>query len=226
MKISLNIFTNCTSYAPSTDIIENTYSSFVDVFGGNYETTIFIDSHPNMNVCEKYKNNIINKFPKSKVVRTNSLSDGYIKAVKQYDSDYMFMLEHDWIFIKENIKHSLEDICQLMLENKLYHFRFNKRSNQIAGWDRTLEEVKTDNIHYCITHNMSNNPHIIDRKKYNDIILQYIRIRPSSKGIEEELNAQNKFFSCIYGGLNYPATINHVDGRKLDKLKFKKGRYR
>jgi len=77
-----------------------------------------------------------------------------------------------------------------------------------------------------MTHNMSNNPHIIDRKKYNDIILQHIRLRPSSKGIEEELNAQNKFFSCIYGGLNYPATINHVDGRKLDKLKFKKGRYR
>ncbi|HOD62373.1 MAG TPA: hypothetical protein PKG96_09780 [Bacilli bacterium] len=225
MKISLNIFTNCTSYAPSTDIIENTYSSFVDVFGGNYETIIFIDSHPNMNVCEKYKNNIINKFPKSKVVRTNSLSDGYIKAVKQSDSDYMFMLEHDWQFNKPLIKHSLEEICEIMQKNNIYHLRFNKRQNIKAGWDTQFTPTDVNGFKCCISNNMSNNPHIIDRKKYINEMIKYLKILPGSKGIEEELNKTEKYFSYIYGPENYPATVTHLDGRRDDKVRrVKKGR--
>ncbi len=211
MKISLNIFTNCTSYAPSTDIIENTYSSFVDVFGGNYETIIFIDSHPNYKQGKYYIEALEKLFPV--VIKTDSLSDGYIKAVNNTDAEFCVMLEHDWQFNKPLIKHSLEEITAVMSVGNIYHFRFNKRSNIIAGWDIGLKEIIAPGLIYCETSVLSNNPHIIDVKKWREICLPLVRIKPGSKGIEENLTYVG-LTGAIYGGLEYPQTVIHQDGRR------------
>jgi hypothetical protein len=56
--------------------------------------------------------------------------------------------------------------------------------------------------------------------------MKYIKIKPGSKGIEEELNKTGKFESCIYGGFNYPATVIHSDGRRCDKKINKKAVFR
>lgn len=217
MKISLNIFTNCTKYAPSIEIISQCYKSFCRIFGNDIEKKIFMDVNPNQEKAEEYFKKLRDYFRCSHFIHTQSLSDGYIASINSSDSDYLFQLEHDWLFIADKINHSLFEICEIMERYNLYHFRFNKRQNIPAQWDKTLKEVDTGNMRFCITPNLSNNPHIINVKKYKDEILQHIKIKPGSKGIEEEINNQGQYFGCIYGGMNYEATVKHIDGRRLDR---------
>ena len=216
-SISLNIFTNCTASAPSTDMIERTYKSFCETFG-EIKPTIWCDMHPNIKMAESYIKNLLNLF--SYVNMTSSLSDGYLNSIQNPNNcDYLFQLEHDWLFNKDLIKHSLTEIIEVMDMYNIYHFRFNKRTNRPAGWDKYMNEQKITNeqhdyaLAFCRTNNISNNPHIISRKKYLDEISKHVKILSGSKGVEEELNAIGKYESCVYGPAGYPATITHQDGR-------------
>jgi hypothetical protein len=211
MKISLNLFTNSTLSAPRTDIIERTYKSFIDTFGDNYPVTVYCDPHPNYKQGKYYLEALEKLFPV--VHKTDSLSDGYIQAVNNTDADFCFMLEHDWRFEKPLIKHSLEEITAVMSVGNIYHFRFNKRSNIIAGWDIGLKEIIAPGLIYCETSVLSNNPHIIQVKPYREKCLPLLQVKPGSKGIEENLTHCG-LTGAIYGGLNYPATVKHQDGRK------------
>jgi len=213
MKIELNIFTNCSQHAPKTDIIEKTYLSFVKTFG-YHDYKIWLDKHPEGDRLFEYENNLNFKFG-GPINITESLSDGYIQAIQQSDADYLFMLEHDWIF-NDNIRHGLTAFTQSMRCQNLYHLRFNKRKNEPIKWDNTLTEFGLGaNLRLCKTPVLSNNPHIIDRKKYLDFIeLEYIVTMPGSKGLEEIISKQTHLNGAIYGPLGYPATVTHLDGRK------------
>lgn len=209
MKIELNLFTNCHRSSPDIGIVKNTYDSFVKTFG-EIQTTVYMDIHPFVDNAAQYYKNLKAIFPD--VISTTSLSDGYVKSIKNSDSDYLFQLENDWHFNTENINHSLEQIINFMSVVGCYHFRFNKRSNVIAGWDKMMNESEFMGIKFCASNNLSNNPHIIDRKKYLSDFMDYIKIVPGSKGIEEQLNRYG-LSTCIYGGHGHAATINHTDGR-------------
>ena len=221
--ISLNIFTNSTKFAPDMSVIRKTYDSFINIFGSTYDfaTTVYLDSHPYIEKARNYYNELNTFF--TTVKYTGSLSEGYLESIRTAKTDYIFQCEHDWQFLP-TIKHNLEDIMYVMEERGIYHFRFNKRANNIAVWDKKMIEREMfidaypsdpsrDMFSYCLSNNMSNNPHIIDVKKYRDEIAKHIIIRPGSKGIEEELNKQGKYESAIYGPLGYPATVRHLDGR-------------
>lgn len=211
MKPELHIFTNCTATAPKADIIKKTYQSFISTFG-DIKTTVWVDSKPSVNAYEKYLSNLKTIFQDIK--KSESLSDGYIKAIKTSDADYLFMLEHDWTFNTDLIKHSLNEIIQIMDKNGIYHLRFNKRINLPIKWDTVIEEMDFDGFMCCKTPIMSNNPHIINRKKYLEFIdKKYVKIMPGSKGLEEELRKQKNLHGIIYGPVEYPATITHLDGR-------------
>lgn len=219
--IKLNIFTNSTASAPSTDIIEATYRSFLRAFCKRPEEmrpTIYLDSHPNINASRKYAARLYKLF--GDLVEVESMSDGYMRSIKYSKDDYLFQLEHDWQFEEKFIRHSLAEILTVMQGHDIYHFRFNKRENKIAVWDKRMDEQKYANgngtliMKYCESNNLSNNPHIIDRKKYVDELGKYIQIVPGSKGIEEKLNAVGGLVSCVYGPLGYPATVTHLDGRR------------
>lgn len=214
MRIELNIFTNCTKSAPNTQTILKTYNSFCNTFG-KIPTTIWCDPNPNKNEYNRYINNLKKYFPIIK--KSLSLSDGYIKSILSSKSEYMFMLEHDWIFNKTYIKHFLPELIKMMKENGIYHLRFNKRKNIVAGWDRWLKEFQPNNFDMkcCKTPIMSNNPHIINRIKYLEFLKKgYIKTFSGSKGIEEQLKKINGINGVIYGELNHNATIYHIDGRK------------
>jgi hypothetical protein len=212
MKISVNIFTNSTLSAPRTDIIRRTYDSFCDTFGHEYPVTVYCDPKPNFKMSKFYFEELQKYFPF--VYKANSLSDGYIKAVNSpYNEDFMFMLEHDWQFNKQLIKHSLEDICQDMKTAGIYHLRFNKRQNIVSGWDIGLKEISIYGLTCCKTSCLSNNPHIIDVKKYREKCLPLLQIKPGSKGIEENLTHVG-LTGAIYGPKDYPATVHHIDGRR------------
>lgn len=211
MKLQVNIFTNSMLSAPHTDIIEKTYQSFIDTFGDKYNFAVYCDSHPNYKMFKYYFEALEKIFPE--VHKTTSLSDGYVKSVNDADADYLFQLEGDWEFNKNLIKHSLEEICHVMEAFGAYHLRFNKRANIISGWDIGLEECSFDNFKFCKTSCLSNNPHIIDVKKYREKCLPLVQVKPGSKGIEENLTHCG-LTGAIYGGLNYPATVKHQDGRR------------
>lgn len=215
MKLNLNIYTNSHASAPSILLVQKTYRSFCDTFG-KIKPTIYCDIHPNVKTSKKYIQNLKNQFSDVRV--TSSLSDGYVQSIKDSTNDYIFQLEGDWIF--HNIKHSLKEIIAIMERDNLYHFRFNKRSNHIGGWDKVLKPREN----YVLSNNLSNNPHIINRQFYIDNLLKYIKIVPGSKGIEEELNKLNIYESAIYGQMGDPATITHLDGRGVNKNYDSKGR--
>ena len=64
-----------------------------------------------------------------------------------------------------------------------------------------------------MTNGVSNNPHIIDRKKYIKEALRFVEISKKSQGIEKQLSNRG-IRAAIYGGKNYPATILHKDGKR------------
>lgn len=217
MKISLNIFTNCTNSAPDTDMIKKTLHSFWDSFEP-IPLNIYVDENPNRDKFQEYYKNLSELFPEIKITKTNSLSDGYIRSIQNSKDDYLFQCEHDWLFNNDLIKHSLEEICYMMNKNDIYHMRFNKRSNIPLLWDSKLVEKSSIlekrclKFMYCETPCLSNNPHIVDVKKYHKKCLPFLKLEPGSKGIEEHLTNKG-LTGCIYGEAGYPATIIHQDGR-------------
>ena len=203
--ISLHIFTNSTVNAPSTKHIDETYQSFLDVFG-EIHVTVWCDPNPNVEKSQKYIKNL--KFGTINV--TKSLSDGYIRAIKENNDEFMFMLEHDWTFLE--ITNSLDDLCKQMNEGKLTHLRFNKRRNDPVKCDTWIKQKDGSFFSYCLTPCVSNNPHIIHRQRYIDTALPHIRLKSGSKGIENQL--YNKGVnSAIYGPIGLPKTVHHLHGR-------------
>lgn len=208
-SIELHIFTNSTVSSPLTNLIKYTHNSFLNCFKKDLKVTVWCDPKPNVEHSTQYIKNLNLEFPVVNI--TESMSDGYVKAVKASSSDFLFMLEHDWKFLP-TINHSLDEILSIMKEDNLLHFRFNKRQNVAKKMDKTLVEVHKKNFSYCITPGLSNNPHIISRKLYIENALQYVNIKPKALGIEKELS-NSPLNGAIYGPINYPSTIEHTDGK-------------
>ena len=209
--IELHLFTNSTVNSPSTTHIEETYQSFLDTFKANMKITVWCDPNPNTNFSKEYSEKLSKLFPK--VVPTVSLSDGYTKAVRSSDCDFLFMLEHDWIFLP-TITNTLEEILDQMQDDKIMHLRFNKRQTVVKLSDKFLTEKKGKSFSYCVTPSVSNNPHIIARKLYSKKALKYLQSTNGSKGIEEVLSSQKEILGAIYGPLDYPKTCEHINGRQ------------
>jgi hypothetical protein len=214
--IELHIFTNSTINSPSTEIIEQTLKSFEIIFKTKLNATVWCDPNPNLEKSEEYINALKNIF--SVVNISSSLSDGYVKSIKQSQSDYLFMLEHDWEFLP-SITHSLEEIIFEMNEQGHMYMQFHQHTNnEIIGREELKERARLKELPYkvvphCFSTHVSNNPHIIDRKKYTENALKYINIRKGSEGIEWELIRSRKITGTIYGPLYHPKTIKHLNGR-------------
>jgi hypothetical protein len=209
VNIVLNIFTNSTESAPDTSTLDKTYRSFVQTFG-EVPVMVWFDPHPNQRQASAYLGRLRRSFPRIATVK--SLSDGYVQSIHHTSAKYLFQLEHDWVFTG-HIKHSLAEILDVMLRDEIYHFRFNKRSNVVAGWDKRMTEQGAS-LKYCVSDNLSNNPHIIARDRYANGLARHIAVVPGSKGIEERLRRVGGLVSCVYGPGGWPATVRHLDGRK------------
>jgi hypothetical protein len=178
------------------------------------EPVVWCDPHPKVNKYLHYRNNLKKKF---KIIHeSQSLSYGYIKAIRSSNADYLFMLEHDWIFKQEFIFHNIHQIVFAMQEAGIYHLRFNKRANIIKrGFDSSLTERRHGDFVYCKTPFLSNNPHIIERKKYLEFIAAgLIKIDTGSLGIEQVISKNPQTWGAIYGPKNYPQTVEHLDGKR------------
>lgn len=204
--IRLNIFTNCRKDS-DINIIKGTYDSFVGTFG-TLPLTIYVDPNPNTKHFPRYLREL-QRFD-AEVIQTKSMSDGYVISLKSKE-DYLFQLEHDWNF--QNINHSLEELISLMERDDLSYLRFGSRENlqtpHMENYQTFLREKESHGIHYCETDNISNNPHIINKKKHIKKIVGKIEVRTSSFGMEEFLSKRG-IIGAIYGGLGHPPTIKHT----------------
>lgn len=208
-EIELHIFTNSTINSPSTEHIEKTFDSFRDTFKIDIVPVIWCDPNPNKSKSKSYLKNLKNKF--DVVNESTSLSDGYIRAIENSKSEFMFMLEHDWRF--ERIDNSISEILEVMRAHEIMHLRFNQRSNIVHKSDKYLVEKSSKFFKYCLTPSVSNNPHIINTRLYKEKALPFIQKNEGSYGIEEVLGEIDEIEGCIYGGIDNPKTIVHTDGR-------------
>lgn len=215
-KIQLNIFTNSTKQnSPSTYHITKTYESFKDTFGDDIPTKVWVDPHPNKKSSEEYIKKLREIF--NDVNITNSLSDGYIKAIKSSDFDFLFMLEHDWIFTKK-IKTDIYTILKQMETSSIIHFGFCKsKLVEDNKYHKYMKEVKGELFDYCVSPFLSNNPHIINRKLYFEKALPYLKLSKRYYGIEQELQKIEHLESALYGYYGYEPTVEHINGRKQIK---------
>jgi hypothetical protein len=209
-SIELHIFTNSTVNSPSTDTILETYNSFLNTFGELNNVTVWCDPNPNIKKSKKYISELKKIF--SSVRKTKSLSDGYITSIFESNSEYLFMLEHDWKF-NDNILHTLDQIMYYMEKENIWHLRFNKRRTEIKNTDWYLRQCGDKDFYYCLTPSLSNNPHIIHRQTYVEKALPYLEKDQGSFGIEETLNLKRDLTGAIYGHLYYENTITHLDGK-------------
>lgn len=212
-SIDLQIFTNATINAPSTDIIEETLESFEKIFKTKLDTTIWCDINPNIEKSKEYVDKLKIIFPNINI--TSSLAEGYLKSLNNSQSDYMFMLEHDWKFLS-TITNTLEEIIFDMEDQNLWYLLFNKFHNFDKSHHAPIGEViKGKYIYYYPIDRISNNPHIINRTLYLKNVSNYIRTnRKGALGIEQELTA-SPLIGAVYGTLDTKATVHHTNGKKL-----------
>lgn len=214
MKIELHVFTNCTEHISIHQPIFETVASFRETFG-EIKTNIWLDRSPNHKDSRTYLKSVVKEFSNVKI--SQSLSDGYIRAVKDSDSDFLFMLEHDWTFNKHLIRHTLDDICKVMTDDGIHHFKFSMVDNSVVKsesnhWQYPIQYVN-GSVPYHTVRSASNNPHIINRSLYLRDLMSRVRVGPGSFGIEDYLNRVDSAKFAVYGGPDLAATINHTDGR-------------
>lgn len=215
--IELHVFTNSTyKNSPNTKIIQKTVRSFTESFGLP-QPIVWCDPNPNTGRSAEYIKNLKHLYGKVNI--TTCLSDGYIKAIKSSNSEYLFMLEHDWQVIEKT--DSLYKIIEMMENYKITHLRFNRYENlAIKVESDYIEDV---NGEFCKTHYVSNNPHIIHRERWIKEALPHVKIEDRTKsnpslqvgslGIEQNLINKN-VNAAIYGPYGYKPTIKHLDARK------------
>lgn len=214
--VALAVFTNCTNDILTAPTIHKTLRSYFNVLKPNHETVkIYCDPYPN----EQYITDYLKDLKKTgfDVTITKSLSDGYRKAL-DLNADYLFMLEHDWLFIKERITHKLDEIIKIMERDNLWFMGFNRLMNDESLNDTKWQTYFHKRTHeYCLTDRVSNNPHVINRKYYLEHIAPLIDWTVKGAGYIEQRLQKNGHEVAIYGNFGLEPTLIHLDGRKGGK---------
>lgn len=219
MLIELHIITNCIKSAPDPLFIKLTHDSFVSVFG-DIPTIVWCDPKPRPEVYDQYVANIRAAITND-VRRSGGLVDSYLGMITESCADYIFCLEHDWLFNEETINHSLDDIVRCMKHHGLYYLRFNRSPVLVRGMVKWAKERISPILTYCMTNCWSGNPHIIDRRQCLALNIPG-RVESRTPGItmEKALTRDAALECAVYGGKKHPPTIFHLDGRSGDPKPF------
>lgn len=212
----INVFTHCSANGgPQQASVA--LRSFEDVFGKVGHSSVWIDPALFPDRVGEYERELDGVF--DSVNRSSGLADGYCRAVQQAQCRWVVMLEGDWLFIKENISHSLIEMLKTMDKCQIAHWRFNKRTNAPKAWDTWLRPYTGALVPHCLTPNKSNNPHIIDVSVYRWVLEQkwIDQSASGSRGVEECL-FQSPIVAAIYGDLSHPATVKHVGTPRDERL--------
>lgn len=210
----LNIFTNCTNEILTRPTIYDTYESYVKTFGKPESFTIYCDPNPNPQSLQEYLKRLREYFNVEPVV-TKGLADGWVKSIQNAPTSHIFQLEADWNF--QNIDHSIEYIMQMMQKNGLFYMRFNQHMNQDYRWLRKWQTRLIGKKGYCLSDNLSNNPHILEVDYYKRHLLHLIDPEVPGAGLIEQNLEKIGHWGAVYGNYGHPPTILHTDGRGKGK---------
>lgn len=271
MSVTIAFMTNYTLDIPNIKKQIQTIESFYNKLKvtEKLETFIFYDEKPLSKIHGKitlfnnevYDNYLIpgNKYidelknidllKHSTSIKTQSLCDGYKKAIELCKTPYLFFLEHDWIFL-DNITHSLKDFVNIMEKNKEINcILFNKMDN-LPKYSQKFYKSKNYDIPLLLTNRQSNNPNILRIEHAKKIRYPLIKnegcsVHPGIEyyyninnmkipnycgGIECELcnfcgeneNIINTLGTFIYGNYGYNPTVIHSDGCSRNILELNK----
>lgn len=218
---NLNVFTNVASRDPSHCLAQHAVRSFFDTFGWESRhrivTRIFIDPNPNPDRFEPWVATIREALPDIpfELVRTNGMLDGFARSLQVGEGAYAMQLEHDFVFVKSRIHHSLDRMLEEMRARGIDYLRFNKRRNRPAAYDLGVEPAGDADFPICRISGRSNNPHILDTARYREVVLPLLK-RPdgSSVGLEGGI-CRYVGGGYLYGAYGHPRTVGHLDGRRL-----------
>jgi hypothetical protein len=227
--IDVNIFSNCSRNAEDVfAILSRTVHSWNNTFVFDNVKSFNIYIHPEpyaeeLDMYFKLVHGLFRMYDKPYNIKiTKGLAHGYLMSTTDSTTDYIFQLEHDWRFNDTLITHSLEDILDCMKFYNIEHMRFNKKPN-VDRLNETFTELTSHRVPVCKNDNQirSNNPHIIDRMSYVNHWNKFIQINnviprhnPGAGGVEQSLRTVG---GHIYGPLNSPPTIEHLEGRIRDE---------
>jgi hypothetical protein len=135
------------------------------------------------------------------------------------NTKYVLIIQHDLPFIRDfEIGKVIEDMEK---KPELKHIRFNKRTNKKVASDALNDlfgkQIVSKNYTYTRTPSWSDQNHLCRSEYYRDIILKecddgkFMESYLITKSQTEEIH--NKYGTYIFGKLNEPAYIKHIDGR-------------
>lgn len=222
MNIALAVFSNCTNTCLEEPTIYDTVYSLGVALKDAYQINsvrVFVDPNPNPDKYDEYVKKL--KDYGFYVVKTKSLADGWVKAMDAAEfegAEFLFMVEHDWLFDPDNINHTLADITFRMKKDDLSVMLFNKHKNDEAlngtKWQSYFKPVPKR--FYCLTDRFSNNPHILNIQKFRDKFFNMVDWDvPGAGQIEQAL--QKNVEIAVYGNYGNGPAIKHLDGRKGGK---------
>jgi hypothetical protein len=215
---------------PATDILEDTLDSLSFIKGLEPNTPIIIavdgiepkmDSPNNKQRLQDWISNVQTMFKCHSNVQILSssvhlhISNTLRMALNQVSTEFVYIMEHDFPFIKE-VDHEL--LVTSMHESKeLQIVRFNKRGN----WDRRRDYVdcshtiKVAGMDYIFA-KWSNNNHFTT-KKYYDWLFQ--EIGPAPRPPEHKMMYMQRHNCTLYGQHLYGSKsdgpfLHHINGKR------------
>jgi len=210
---------------PSIDFIKSVIESLHHINIDKDTQIILAHDYSNNNRYDDYLQNLREYISDKRNIKivvsdTNGHLTGNIRNAFYFiDTEYVLILQHDLPFIKS---FDINKVISDMRENtELKHIRFNKRSNVKVLSDSINDlfgkEIESTNYKYTRTPSWSDNNHICKSDYYRNIILKECQDgRPMesyliSKSKTEDIHS--KYGTYIFGPINEPAYIKHIDGR-------------
>ncbi|MCA0401100.1 MAG: hypothetical protein LCH38_09820 [Proteobacteria bacterium] len=221
-RINLNVFSNVASRDAADCLVPEAIASYLACFDGERgarETIIrvFCDPKPHRANFPAWIEAIRagTQGLSVEIVESEGLIDSFARSIVMSECDYAMQLEHDFVFLKKNIPHSISEMVAAMRAGDIDFLRFNKRRNIAQGYDLFLDEARASNVPMCRVNGRSNNPQIIRVDYYREVVYPIIA---GPKGQEIGLEGGLCRFvggGHLYGPLGWPRTVQHLDGRAI-----------
>jgi len=232
-RITILIPTTFCTTAPETVMIEHVINTFQEMTGlCNCSFIVHYDMKDRSKESQQYLNNLLNlsmKYDHMRIIHSirGGLGTAMIRMCDLLKTDYYFLLEHDWQFVR-NI--DLKAVMSMMdkHDKKIHYIRFNKRNNKAMKFDHTLQPSYRFGVRMLKTSAWSNNPHIGRTDKLKKDWLSLLRKDTgSASGVEDRLyaryqqdivelgfeKAQEQWGVFLYGQLDEERYVAHLASR-------------
>lgn len=198
---------SCLSIAPNTNIIlahdYNNNKMYTEYLNNLYAYIKTLSYNVIVTVCKTHVH----------------LTGNIRNALDYVKTKYILVVQHDLKFIKEC---DIQNIIHDMDENpSMKYIRFNKRANEKKGWDakNSLFGLQHVGKYYTYTRTpaWSDNNHICLTSYYRDIVMKECKDGGPMEGTLhfkiKDKSSWERYGTYLFGALDYPAIISHLDGR-------------